>query len=586
MNVTIYDAVNFGGRSATLAAGSYKLSGSGAPLDKVASIQVPAGLVALVYEAADNAGGFGRSADLMENYADVTTLGMTGIAYITVFASERNALVLADAVVKAPTPPITINPAAHEFWARGAVVNEQYVAGHWIVAGTQPTAPGPAVVSPGPLPHLLHIAKLDGSDWTNPAFNTSANNWSSQVVGGSTCDGSNSHPFEWVSVLNPTIEQDDEVGVAGFAIAPDLSGADVPFTHPFGNDYEFAIVPDAEYAGLLAPSNRSGSSDDTINNGFAQGRSAGLAVTGILPMEVEAGMVPSTYRAAAGDRVAVYGRWIVDAGHNDFHTEIHPPLLLARAQTVNAQGATVYPDAGAITYMQLWSRPYQAAQKFKDGSNTNLCLQDYITNIAETLGDIVAYPPIFPKSLGGVYLVSLVVRPPVPTPPPAKFVVLGPAHLQCSYSFTTNKACGVEIMQCVSDPNAVQITLALNSAGYPTLPDPPSTKVAWSLDALKKSIPPDLGTLTSFLVDVVSAYQNTVHGGNVYFRTYNPVPAPNVTTHAVPFTPLASLPRSSVNVDNTQPFPIIGWLKLQWVHTSTIVVGGGGSGLHQVTSAQ
>ena len=62
--------------------------------------------------------------------------------------------------------------------------------------------------------------------------------------------------FEWVSVLNPTVEQDDEVGLAGTALKPDVSGADLPFTHPFGNDFEFTIVPDPSYNGLLASANK------------------------------------------------------------------------------------------------------------------------------------------------------------------------------------------------------------------------------------------------------------------------------------------------------------------------------------------
>lgn len=612
MDVTIYDAVNFGGRSATLAAGEYSLSGAGAPLDQVASIQVPAGMVAMVYELADSAGGYGRSADLMENYANVSTLGLAGIAYINVFLAERDAPLIEAAIARgltsasapgsapaaeAGSAPVAAEirapggvplpaPTLQQFWVRGAVANEQYVAGHWEVLGAQPSEPGPAVVSPGPLPHLLHITTIQGQDMTNPAYNTSSSNWSSQVVGGTLFDGSNSHPLEWVSVLNPTVEQDDEVGVAGFALAVELAGSDLPFTHPFGGDFEFQIVPDAGYTNLLAPSNLppgNSNTDSEVSEAFNQMRGAGLPEIGAFAMEVEAGLVPEPYRAANGDRVAVYGRWIVDAGHGDFHTEIHPPLLLARAQVVNAQGEQVYPDASAMTLMQLWGRPYQAAQKFTDGSSTNLCLQQYITNISETLGDIVAYPPTFPKPFDGVHLVSFIVRPPVPTPPPAPSLVIGPAHLECSYSFTTNKSCGVQVIQSYTDPNAVEVILALNSVLYPTLPEPPSTKVAWTIDSLKQNIPSDLGALTSFLVGVVTDYQKAVHGGNLYVRTYNPLPAPDVTTHAVPFTPLASLPQSQVNVDDTQPFPIVGWLKLQWVHTSSIVVDGG---LHQVAPAE
>ena len=45
--------------------------------------------MALVYENADQAGGYGRSADLMEDHADLATLGLGDtISYVQVFAAE------------------------------------------------------------------------------------------------------------------------------------------------------------------------------------------------------------------------------------------------------------------------------------------------------------------------------------------------------------------------------------------------------------------------------------------------------------------------------------------------------------------
>lgn len=572
MDVTIYGDVNFGGRSETLEAGEHRLLSAADLNDEVSSIKVPAGLVALVFEHADEAGGYGRSADLMEDHPDLATLGLGDtISYVSVFAAERDIVARNHATGKTDT--------AHVVWVRGAVVNGQYVAGHWERPRAQPPPSGPAVVSPGPLPHLLHISKIQGDNWVNPAYDTSSATWSSRVAGGTTYDGSEAHPLEWVSVLNPAVEQDDEVGVAGFAAAVDLSDADLPFTHPFGGDFEFGIVPDAEYAGLLAPSNHDPNAPNkNIANAFPEGRRIGLPVAGALPMEVEAGMVPAAYRAQAGDRVAAYGRWIIDAGHQDFHAEIHPPLLLARARAVNSQDADTYPDASAVTLLQLWSRPYQAAQKFTDGGSKNLSLQSYLTNIAETLGDIRAYPPTFPKPFDGIHLVSFLVRPPVPAPPPGPRA-LGPAHLECSYSFTTNKACGVQVQQSSSDPDAVEVILALNSAGYPSAPEPPGTLVKYKIDDLVHQIPADLGTLTTFLIGAVEAYQSKfgLSEADLYVRTYNPLPAPDLSTHAVPFTPLDNLPRSAVNVDDTQPFPVIGWLKLKWVHRSVVSLGNSGT---------
>src|SRR5438105_6711832 len=268
MNVTIYSDVNFDGRSEILEVGGHRLS-SATSDDQVSSITVPVGLVALAYEHADEAGGYGRSADLMEDHPDLATLGLINtISYVEVFAAERDMVFRNHATGQ--------NDTVHLVWARGSVVSGQYVPGHWERPRAQSAPPGPAVVSPGPLPHLLHISTIRGENWVNPAYDTSSPTWASQAVGGATWKASDDPPFEWVSVLNPTVEQDDEVGVAGFAVAVDLSSADVPFTHPFGPDFEFNIVPDAEYAGLLASSNRDPENGD-IKSAFGDGRSIGLS---------------------------------------------------------------------------------------------------------------------------------------------------------------------------------------------------------------------------------------------------------------------------------------------------------------------
>src|SRR5262249_58971521 len=66
-----------------------------------------------------------------------------------------------------------------------------------------------------------------GSDWANG--------------GGGTYPGDK--PFEWQQVLDATNEYDDTpVGVSGWVVKPEESGADVPFSHPFGFDWELGIA--------------------------------------------------------------------------------------------------------------------------------------------------------------------------------------------------------------------------------------------------------------------------------------------------------------------------------------------------------
>jgi hypothetical protein len=67
--------------------------------------------------------------------------------------------------------------------------------------------------------------------------------FSATVIAGGTFP-SLSEGQEWVPVLGPK-EEDYEgpnmVGATGWALNPDFSGADLPFTHPFGFDWEFSV---------------------------------------------------------------------------------------------------------------------------------------------------------------------------------------------------------------------------------------------------------------------------------------------------------------------------------------------------------
>ena len=82
-----------------------------------------------------------------------------------------------------------------------------------------------------------------------------------------------------------------------------------------------------------------------------------LGVPGVLGVEIDGAFVPRDYQAQQGDRVAVFGRWIVDCGHTDFQTEIHPSLMLTVARPTNAG-----------TSVKVISRPFLVSQEFGDGA--------------------------------------------------------------------------------------------------------------------------------------------------------------------------------------------------------------------------
>jgi len=105
--VTLYEDANFGGRSKSVSAGDYRLS----DFEGIASsIKVPQGFVAILYEHADQGGGYGISVDLLEDCPDLSKYNLNDKgAYISVFSATRDGF----------------------FWARNSMQNGQFSFGHW-----------------------------------------------------------------------------------------------------------------------------------------------------------------------------------------------------------------------------------------------------------------------------------------------------------------------------------------------------------------------------------------------------------------------------------------------------------------------
>lgn len=417
--------------------------------------------------------------------------------------------------------------------------------------------PGPPL--PLPPPHLLDISRSDGTPWTNPPYDTSNPNWSSNVVGGQTFSGSAPNIYEWVSVLNPMEEQDDEVGLSGTVVNPGMASTDFYFTHPFGGDFEFTIVPDSAYTNLLATSNKD--PNGRYKDDWSAAQSAGIAVpTGLLGVEIDGALVPPEFMPMQGDSVAVYGRWIVDAGHKEFHTEIHPPLLMAHARAVVDSGNTVPQSENVTTQFWLWSRPYQARQQFIT-NNTQYAFRDYCVQIAETIKAVRAYPSFLPyqgppQPFQGVHSVAFTVRP-APAPDPTW-------QLLASYHFTINDSCLVQVKPSPADPNSLLVIVTLDSYAYPALPNPPDHFVTYNTQDLLKQAGIDLSNLGWFDQVIADALLPDQVEIDRFDAPQTSLTQDNV--NVIPMTPIATLPEGGIGkvIDNNQPFPVYGWVQLRW----------------------
>lgn len=212
-----------------------------------------------------------------------------------------------------------------------------------LLAPAQPPVPAPSPTG-GPPASILQTS------YQNMPYPPAENDpdWAQKISNGSTIGLTSPPPWEWVSVYDPRFEKEGSlenpmVGLTGWAVNPGLSQADVWFVHPFGNDFEFYIVPDPPYESLLAASNTgvtpgTGKIDKDYHDANATAHNIGLAAPkGVLGVETDQGLVPPPFRnlVTDGTRIAAFGRWIVDCGHDDFHSELHPPLLMAVAKVAS-----------------------------------------------------------------------------------------------------------------------------------------------------------------------------------------------------------------------------------------------------------
>jgi hypothetical protein len=142
-----------------------------------------------------------------------------------------------------------------------------------------------------------------------------------------------------------------------------FSMGDLTFTHPLGLDFTFDVEPDPAYTDLaqVAGTGESeGGPEGTIHMEIQQGSMPHFDTVSI--NDFMPGFIPSV-----GDRVATFGRWIVDCGHNDYHTEIHPTVFLAFAHS-----------DGSSTVVHTFYNPYYETQLF----NPDPSLVNQVTNTA------------------------------------------------------------------------------------------------------------------------------------------------------------------------------------------------------------
>jgi hypothetical protein len=408
------------------------------------------------------------------------------------------------------------------------------------------------ILTAGP---LIPLSSTNSPTWSKSAC--SDREWES--LAGITLG---SPRYEWLQYPNNGSEIDNPpVGVAGWAILPRVSAGDVPFTHPFGFDWEFYLAPDQQYLSILAPSNvvtdPAGKTDDEYKRAVRHAiEELGLNLKrpGVMGVEAEQNLFPQRYRPNDGDRVAVFGRWIVDCGHDDFHSEIHPPLLLTVARSIS-------PDE---TYSSVIGRPFLVSQEFESGPLWQHLKTEVLKIISfpPTSKKVEAHPKIFPKPFSGQPKMIYFIRPASARRSPSDI-------LYVRYNLTART--GVRVSMNYVSSNRVGVTVLMNEAAYtaPPLPEKMDWNVDFSefeqLDKEAYGVYRDIILSAAILGTNINPLSSPFLLSGIATDLYKPIKAPE-TRVVGQWVSASTLRGQAVNVivDDGQPFPIYGTIEVKW----------------------
>jgi hypothetical protein len=387
---------------------------------------------------------------------------------------------------------------------------------------------------------------------------------------------------EWVQVFAPVEEYDDAtlVGAAGWVIAPENSSADVPMTHVLGFDWEFHVALDDEsgYQSLLSPA--------AIHSEDVRLQLAALlgleAPKGLLGVEWEKDLLPPSFRGQVdhGDRVAVFGRWIIDTGHDfdgHFKSEIHPPLLMASASVQTSQ-----PLGRAKTRMLMVSRPYLQGQQFAqdvnhvyadrgddDGSMFDHLVHEMRRVVTGRSLRVEAHPKIKERPYRGRHELRMLVQPP---PEPA-----ADHDLVVSYQFTVRSGVDVRISAQSADQVDVVVDLGPMRTAPPLPPRSDRVYQPDQLDKLSSGVGLEItlfklaGEIAGQITGVTAPFVYLVLRRGILTDEYAPLPAVDIddASHAVTDVLAQNITAGGgILVDDTQPWPVMGWLEASWVPVS------------------
>ncbi len=342
--VTLYDDVNFGGRSKQLGIGEYRLDAFN---DMASSIKIPKGLAVFLFESFDDDGGYGLWADWVADLDNLDKVSLNNkLSYIKVFSSENGGLV----------------------WMPASLQNGALIPGHWERQRVNPPPLGSPIAGQSIFhnygqPHsedadigygALPINLGDYTPWwmRDSWVNFDANDV--KIVDAKTdinliCP---QHRSVGETAALP-LPKKTYVSLEGIVKSSGISYMDFPSSH-YTHDFDFTVLPDPSYHYVFGdhitgpgPNGVGWTRADSQNEievEWESGLGQDNVIDGVANPATAANRYGNSFGffsaghtskddlwnwPADGDRVHVEGLWIWERAHQPVHTEIHPAHFVA-----------------------------------------------------------------------------------------------------------------------------------------------------------------------------------------------------------------------------------------------------------------
>jgi hypothetical protein len=301
-----------------------------------------------------------------------------------------------------------------------------------------------------------------------------------------------------------------EMEISGKITSVIFSTADIPTGHPFSRDFTFNVKLDEPYWSLARQ----------LGPGGSEGAEGNESETHEIHVELESGSLPHAlpqrrgpssgepweilptepkvptlvvealegleagYLPQSGDRIAMKGRWIIDCGHDDFHSELHPITFMAFGH-----------QTGSKTVVHVLDNPYRVTQLYGFGTGeVNAASpkgKPFPEAFEETVENLVKNAVFgFPADNGINLLVGIERTHPSTTP----FKVCAPEGASgkgaSSYAFVERKGIKIKVKR-LKAAHCVAVTASASSK-YEAL-QPPSRTCAMPWPWLSSKIAESLG---------------------------------------------------------------------------------------------